>query len=94
MEQILPMEQIFIEATLRHMEGREMIWDSQHSFTKGKFCLVKAVTFYDGVTTSVDKGCDLSDVIYLDLCKAFDIFRLPHPSLQTGQIWQVDCLED
>lgn len=46
------MEQILLEALIRHMEGREVTGDRQHS-CEGKPCPSKPVAFYSRVATAV-----------------------------------------
>ncbi|KAJ7420179.1 rna-directed dna polymerase from mobile element jockey-like [Pitangus sulphuratus] len=67
------MEQLILETKLRHTENKEVIADSQHGFGKGKSRLSNVAAFYDGVRGLVDEGT-ATDVIYLDLCTAFDTF--------------------
>ena len=72
------MEQNLLEAMLRHMEDREMIWENQHDFTKGRSCLTNMFTFYDGITASVDKERS-TGVTSVDFCNTFEM--IPHNSL-------------
>ena len=67
------MEQILLEAMLRHME-EEVVWGNQHVFIKCKSCLTNLVAFLrcDNCISRQGK----SHECYLDFIKAFDM--VPH----------------
>lgn len=60
------------------LEKHKLIKDSQHGFRKGRSCLSNLLLFLDTVTDNLEKGLS-TDVIYLDLAKAFD--KVPHKRL-------------
>ena len=66
------MEQM--EGMLKQMQ-EEVIQGSHHNFSKGRSYVTNLMAFDNGVPTSVDKGKE-TDVICLDLCKAFNM--IPH----------------
>ena len=74
---------------LEHMRNEHVIQDSQHSFTRGRSCVMNLVAFYDGIISWVDKGRAV-DVIYLDFSKAFD--TVSHNILITSLWGWMTCI--
>ena len=66
------MEQIILGEITQHVHGIQEIRPSWHRFMKDRSWLTNLISFYDWVTTLVDKGKAV-DVDYLDFSKAFDM---------------------
>ena len=49
----------------------QLIYKSQHGFSKGKSCLTNLIEFFDSIIDCIDDH-NAVDIIYLDFCKAFD----------------------
>lgn len=65
------MNQIVLEAMLRHMENKKVTDDSQHGCTKGQLCLTNSVAFSDVITEVMNQG-RVTTINYLELCKVFE----------------------
>jgi len=56
----------------KHVEGKKVIRNRQHGFTKDPSCLTTLMACHHGVAASADKE-RAADVTYLEFCKAFDM---------------------
>lgn len=66
------MEWLILVVISEHVEGKKLIRNSEHGFTKGKFCLINLIAFV-GMTAWVYEGT-AGDVVCLDFSKAPDSF--------------------
>ena len=72
------LEQIIKQSLCKHLENHAAITRSQHVFVKNKSCQTNLISFFDRVTSPMDKG-NAVDIIFLDFSKAFG--KVPHDIL-------------
>jgi len=60
------------------LENYQMLLDSQHSFRKGRSCIINLLTLLETVTKRLD-NVDHIEIIFLDFAKAVD--KVPHHRL-------------
>ena len=74
------MERLIKLKIITHLEGNNLIHDSQHGFRKKRSCLTSLLDFFARVIDTYDTGNNKAvDLIYLDFQKAFD--NVPHERL-------------
>ena len=71
------MERLIKGKIITHLEGNNLIGDSQHGFRHKHSCLTSLLEFFASVIDTYDTGNNKAvDLIYLDFQKAFD--KVPH----------------
>ena len=66
------------EILMKHMTENNLFTDSQYGFREKRSCILQLLDVLDDLTSTYDASCQ-SDVIYLDIKKAFD--TVPHRRL-------------
>lgn len=64
-------ERVLRNHLVAHIEGNELLSDSQHGFRKRRSCLTQLLDHFDHILKCLNSGNEV-DVIYLDYAKAFD----------------------
>ena len=65
-----------------HITSDNLFTNTQHGFIAGNSCVTQLLEFMEDITEAIDDGKEV-DVIYLDLCKAFN--KVPHRLLKMQQ---------
>ena len=65
------MESLLKIRIVNFFDQHNLLNSSQHGFLKGRSCCTNLLEFFEKVTKLFDEGKPV-DIIYLDLCKAFD----------------------
>ena len=77
------MERIIHSHLFSHLESLNILCEQQHGFRPRRSCESQLITTLNDITKTTDSGLQ-TDIIFLDLSKAFD--KVPHYSLCRQQI--------
>ena len=72
------MEHVVVSSLMRHLEGNNLLHDSQHGFRSARSCDTQLLDFSHNLVSTMHDGTQ-TDVIALDFAKAFD--TVPHTHL-------------
>ena len=71
------MQRLIKSKIITHLEGNNLIGDSQHGFRNKRRCLTSLLDFFAHVIDTYDTGNNKAvDLIYLDFQKAFDKYHM------------------
>lgn len=91
------MAQILVTTLLQHMGNKAVVGDNQYGFTKGQSFMINLVAFYDVFRALVDRR-RVTDVIFLDMCKAFDIvlcdILVSKLEGHSFDVWTTQCIRN
>lgn len=72
------LESVIKERVVEHLEGHDLLRNSQHGFRSGRSCITNLLSFFHHMFACYDQSRAI-DVVYLDFKKAFD--KVPHRRL-------------
>ncbi|KAL8622565.1 hypothetical protein ACOMHN_009199 [Nucella lapillus] len=72
------MEHIVVSAMLQHFDNNDVLDDNQHGFRRARSCETQLLDFTEELTSNLEGGKQ-TDVLIMDLAKAFD--RVNHSLL-------------
>jgi len=72
------MERLIHTHLFSHLESHNILCDQQHGFRPRRSCESQLITTVNNITKALDRGLQ-TDIIFLDLSKAFD--KVPHHHL-------------
>ena len=79
------LEHLISSQLMKHLENNYILYELQHGFRHNRSCETRLISFMNDVTKSYDHDGQQTDVILMDVAKAFD--TVPHNRLRQKLKW-------